>query len=292
MNLDNILDRMPASEREYYREALRDADLSSWQWPEPGNNWRNYPQAEDGVHCGAPTPMHSGAAAALDNLRLMEGAVVTLEAQGDSMTGVGIEDGDRLELMLRRTADTGDIVVANLDGELTVKTLVESEDGTLWLVPQNPDYDIICMSDYNNAFIVGCIVGIHKRVRRSNVAADVRRVNEFFRRRGGKPNSRAVARALKTVVDDITSKRMWFGIYRVLADRGVVADGDFSGFVELIESIMGKEAPELDTKELSRLNVLTFSKPLPLWDVRKAPMQAARAAAYLQLARRFDRALR
>ena len=62
-----------------------------------------------------------------------------LHASGDSMIGVGINDGDLIVAEICDTADEGDIVVALLEDSATVKTL-HKKNGHIYLHPENPNY--------------------------------------------------------------------------------------------------------------------------------------------------------
>ena len=59
--------------------------------------------------------------------------------QGNSITGGGIRDGDLLVVDRSREAKSGTIVVAAVDGELTLKRL-KIQGERVWLVPEHPDY--------------------------------------------------------------------------------------------------------------------------------------------------------
>ncbi len=65
-----------------------------------------------------------------------------LHASGDSMIGVGINDGDLIVAEICDTADEGDIVVALLEDSATVKTL-HKKNGHIYLRPENPNYEDI-----------------------------------------------------------------------------------------------------------------------------------------------------
>ena len=69
-----------------------------------------------------------------------------LRASGDSMTGVGINDGDLIVAEICDTADEGDIVVALLEDSATVKTL-HKKNGHIYLHPENPNYKDILADD-------------------------------------------------------------------------------------------------------------------------------------------------
>lgn len=79
-----------------------------------------------------------------------------LRVCGDSMIGAGILDGDKVVVRPQQTADHGDIVVALLGEEATVKRLSRNSDG-IWLLPENPDYDPI---DGRDAVILGLVRGV------------------------------------------------------------------------------------------------------------------------------------
>lgn len=76
-----------------------------------------------------------------------------LRASGDSMTGIGINDGDLIVAEICDTADEGDIVVALLEDSATVKTL-HKKNGHIYLHPENPKYkDILA----DNVIIQGIV---------------------------------------------------------------------------------------------------------------------------------------
>ena len=69
-----------------------------------------------------------------------------LEVYGNSMQGAGIADGDIVVAQRQETAVDGDIVVALLGDEATVKTFYR-EPGGIRLQPENPDYTPIIAQD-------------------------------------------------------------------------------------------------------------------------------------------------
>ena len=67
-----------------------------------------------------------------------------LRVQGESMIEAGLSDGDLVVVKRQETADNGDIVVALLDDEATIKRLYRRK-GKVWLEPANPRMKpIIC----------------------------------------------------------------------------------------------------------------------------------------------------
>lgn len=67
------------------------------------------------------------------------GDLFGLVVRGDSMRGLGIEDGQVVLLRRQETFSDGDVVVALLDDEATLKRIYRHADGYL-LEPENPDY--------------------------------------------------------------------------------------------------------------------------------------------------------
>ena len=63
-----------------------------------------------------------------------------LRVQGESMSGAGIRDGDLVAVRKAADARNGDIVVACVDGEATLKRLLRN-NGHLALVPEHPDHE-------------------------------------------------------------------------------------------------------------------------------------------------------
>ena len=66
-------------------------------------------------------------------------ACFLLKVSGDSMTGAGILPGDLVIVDRGQTGKSGDIVIAEVDGEWTMKYLKKSGD-SVYLVPANPSY--------------------------------------------------------------------------------------------------------------------------------------------------------
>jgi repressor LexA len=88
-----------------------------------------------------------------------------LMVQGDSMIEAGILDGDLLAVHSTPTAKNGDIVVARIDDEVTVKRLQRtSQKHLLQLLPENRDYEPITVDLREQAFAIeGLSVGVLRR---------------------------------------------------------------------------------------------------------------------------------
>ena len=76
-----------------------------------------------------------------------------LRDRGESMIGAGILDGDRVIVRPQQTAEDGQIVVARIGDEATVKRL-SRKNGEIWLLPENPAFAPI---DGSEAEIIGIV---------------------------------------------------------------------------------------------------------------------------------------
>ena len=79
-----------------------------------------------------------------------------LRVRGDSMINAGILSGDKVVVRPQSTADDGQIVVARLEDEATVKRL-SRKNGQVWLLPENPAYDPI---DGTEAELIGIVKAV------------------------------------------------------------------------------------------------------------------------------------
>jgi len=85
---------------------------------------------------------------------------ILVPVQGDSMINAGINDGDVVVVEIGSTANTGDIVVAAIDDEFTVKTLGKKR-GKAILLPANDSYPVI--QPEGSLEIIGVVVGLIRK---------------------------------------------------------------------------------------------------------------------------------
>lgn len=85
-----------------------------------------------------------------------------LRVKGDSMIDDGIFDGDLVGIQQSAEARDGQIVVARLDGEVTIKRLERGRDG-LRLLPRNPAYQPIVVRPDQDFAIEGVFCGLVRR---------------------------------------------------------------------------------------------------------------------------------
>ncbi len=96
----------------------------------------------------------------LDSLVFSDEETFALRVRGDSMIGAGILPDDLVLVRRRSMARTGEIVVAVIGEEATVKRLVKRE-GRFYLAPENPCYQPIPVDA--DARIVGKVISVIRR---------------------------------------------------------------------------------------------------------------------------------
>ncbi len=79
-----------------------------------------------------------------------------LRVRGDSMINAGILSGDKVVVRPQQTAMDGQIVVARIGDEATVKRL-RRRNGEIWLMPENDAYEPI---DGNEAELIGLVKAV------------------------------------------------------------------------------------------------------------------------------------
>ena len=88
-----------------------------------------------------------------------KGEHVVLRVKGVSMIDDGILDGDHIVVRRQKTAENGQIVVALVDGEATVKHFQQKEK-SVELLPANPEMEPIHVQPEQDFRIEGVVVGV------------------------------------------------------------------------------------------------------------------------------------
>jgi len=130
----------------------------------PGKRFFERALAES-VRAGMPSPAADTAAETLtidEHLVANPSRTLLIKVKGDSMVDAGILEGDTVVVEKRTTANVGDIVVAILDNEFTLKRLAR-EKGRIVLRPENKSYPVIRPKD--DLEIFGVVVGQFRRYR-------------------------------------------------------------------------------------------------------------------------------
>jgi len=115
-----------------------------------------------GVSAGFPSPADDYIDSRLDlNELLIKNPAATffVRVAGDSMTGVGINHGDILIVDRSLEPAHGRIIIAAVDGELTVKRLYKTACSCM-LVPEHPDYPPLNITSDMSLEVWGVVTGV------------------------------------------------------------------------------------------------------------------------------------
>lgn len=129
----------------------------------PDRRFFERPLAQSSVRAGMPTMANEVATEPFyfdEFLVANPNSTVVIPVRGDSMIEAGIFEGDLAVVEQTRSAPLGAFVVANVDGEFTLKELVK-EDGAYALKPHNSRYPLIRPSGELQIF--GVMVGLVRR---------------------------------------------------------------------------------------------------------------------------------
>lgn len=126
------------------------------------------PLFDSKVPAGVPSPADDHIDSRMDlNQYLINKADKTffVTIQGESMIEVGLMPGDKAIVEKGKVAVVGDIVLAMIDGEFTVKTLAKQSDGLPKLLPENSSgrYSPILISKQMQFEIWGVVTGSFRK---------------------------------------------------------------------------------------------------------------------------------
>jgi len=117
------------------------------------------------ISAGFPSPADDYMEGKLDlNKYLIKHSAASffIRVIGDSMINAGIFDGDLLIVDRSLEALSGKIVIAVIDGDLTVKRLLKKQN-KIYLAAENPNYSDIEIKDESSLHIWGVVTNvIHK----------------------------------------------------------------------------------------------------------------------------------
>jgi DNA polymerase V len=118
------------------------------------------PYISSGIKAGFPSPAadFDGTRVSIDQI-VVKNALATFyaKANGNSMTGAGIDDGDILVIDKSMEPQDGKIAVCFIDGEFTVKR-IKVQENSLLLLPENKLFEPIEITEENIWGIVTFVV--------------------------------------------------------------------------------------------------------------------------------------
>ena len=275
---------------------MNEYEKEIFQWLEdaglkPVHHNMAVPHLEVSAQCGLPTElgdMDPTRYRAIPVELLRMGTVLSVDVKGDSMEDAGIYEGNRIEVLLTDNESgvrDGDVVVADVDGGVTVKTFYRDEDGDRWLLPHNEKYAPIQLTNDIPWRIVGKVIAVRTDNPHTSTAGMLRIMKRAKKKKEEVvPTQKQVAKAIRKAADRVVYQRQWFAVYRVLVDSGALLKNDFASFIELVRQTVPDHAALPTLTQMQRMNEFSFKKPLPLWDRYNAPVQGSRFDEYYCIA--------
>ena len=95
------------------------------------------------------------------DIKKLKDEVFLLKISGDSMMNASIEDGDVVLVKSQKEYSSGDIVLAQIDNEATIKRFISGDTPPyVYLKPENPNYKIIPFTEETR--LVGKVISVLK----------------------------------------------------------------------------------------------------------------------------------
>ena len=219
---------------------------------------------------------------------VMDGFTFCIKVKGDSMKDVNIHDGDRVELMTGSVVRDGDIVVAEIDKkDYTLKSYCKDEMGNKWLVPANSEFKPILLSEEMDVRILGKVIRVFKEVPYVPYAELLKIVNrtksKMMTERKAIPVER-IEQIICELGNVVKHGRLWYAVYRAMVDRGVLEEGDYGLFCKKVTSLLPMHRHLPEARELRRMAVQSFRKPVCFWKEEDAPVSGMRFDDYIRIA--------
>lgn len=170
--------RIPASQESVIKDFLAayqkkrlNSDLDAvteFELPELHHVSVSLPLYSSKVSAGFPSPAEEHVEKRLDPNDFLidqEDATFFVTIQGYSMMDVGLLPGDKAVVDRSKTPNIGDIVLAIINGEFTIKTLGKHKSGAPRLLPANKDFKPIEITEEMQFEIWGVVTGSFRRFR-------------------------------------------------------------------------------------------------------------------------------
>lgn len=124
------------------------------------------PFIKEGVSAGFPSPAADFMETNIDlNTELSTNPLATfyIKVKGNSMIDAGINDKDVLVVDRSLEPQNNKIAICFIDGEFTVKRIQKEKD-CLYLMPENPNYPPIKVTEENELIVWGIVTYVIKKV--------------------------------------------------------------------------------------------------------------------------------
>jgi len=253
------------------------------------------PLFDNPVKCGNPTEIGDvvGEEVMMPRKWTTLNSTFMATVEGQSMKDADILEGDKVKVETAHTYHDGDILLLSIDGAYTLKAYCVDEEGTPWLVPQNPTFRAFPLHERQNVVVHGVVKEVIKLTPRISYRSCIKIINDvkmdMMKEREITPDR--VTTAIRRIADEIEVARYWYAVYRVLVDKGVVMLNDFDTFCTMVKDAVPDHEHLPTSDEMQRLAVDSFAKPVSRWKPSDAPVKGKRFKDYLKLAQRMTELL-
>ena len=212
----------------------------------------------------------------------------TVTTQGDSMKDAGILPGDIAKVVSTERFHDGDIVLAMIDNEFTLKTYCEDDQGRPWLVPQNANYAPIRLWEQQNVWLLGVVTEIIKRAPRISYRSCMRIINKAQKEReeGQVITQEQESETIRSIGPMVMNGRQWYAVFRAFVDKKLYGKMEYEAFCSRVRVVVPEHAHLPVADQLQRLAVQSFAKPVVLWDENDAPVKGKPFKDYKRIAER------
>ena len=271
---------------EELKEIFKDLEEQGW---EPRLCDTAVPFYDGCVPCGSPNGVGDVECemAMMPREYLPMNRVFMATVTGDSMKDANIFAGDIVVVESGVSISDGDIVLVRIDGECTLKSYCEDENGTPWLVPQNAEYDAFPLKESQSIYVAGRVRDIIRQAPRIKYNA----CQKYIRKARAKQlepeeiSQVQISKAIREIAPMIESRRQWYAVFRPMADLNIVQEDDYDTFINMITTELPQHKCLPTRAEMLRIAVQSFAKPVVLWQTGNAPVKGKRYSEYLKIAK-------
>jgi len=210
-----------------------------------------------------------------------------IRVSDEAMIDAGFEPGCTLTVRLGAMPHDCDYVLACISGKPVIRAFFTDHEGLQWLVPRNSDYDAIQIQEGMNWWIIGVVVRVTQPVVRASSQCMQKGIEETKKNQSSVNalSDETVDRLIMKIGCEVKLSRQWYAVFRSMVDCQVQNSGDIKGFCSRVCRLLPDHQHLPEAKEVSRMAVLSFAKPVSQWTRDNAPVRGSRFAAYLRIAR-------
>ena len=217
-----------------------------------------------------------------------------VHVSGQSMKDANILDGDQVEVLSGVPVKDGDIVIAEIDKEYTLKSFYVDEQDNKWLVPANTAFKPILLTEEMEVRFLGKVVCVIKDAPRVPYAELSKWVKVA---RDGMPEKQEITeerveQVIREMGDEVKEIRKWYAVFRAMVDAEVFDPYDYEPFARKVAEVLPNHKRLPVPSELRRLADACFRKKVCLWRESDAPVHGHHFRNYLRLAQLTEKKLK